>query len=265
MSAPVVELTGVAAGYGGRTLWSDLSLRVEPGEFLAVLGGNGAGKTTLLRLLLGQLAPAAGQLRVLGRPPRRGHDRVGYVPQHRGFDRGLPLRGRDLVRLGLDGHRWGVGWPSRAAQRTIAQALEVVGAASYAHLPVGRLSGGEQQRLRIAQALVADPALLLADEPMLSLDLASQAQVSALFDERRRQAGTSVVIVSHEINPLLPYCDRVLYLAAGAWAIGTPDQVLTTATLSRLYQAPVDVLRVRGRVVIVGAAESAHHPDEGGH
>ncbi|MDQ1697856.1 MAG: zinc/manganese transport system ATP-binding protein [Frankiaceae bacterium] len=259
-AVPVLRLDRVAAGHGKTPLWSDLTFDIAPGEFIAVLGGNGTGKTTLLRILLGQLDPAAGRVEVLGSPPRRGNSKVGYVPQQHTFDRDLPLRGVDLVRLGLDGHRWGIALPSRAAKQRVTTAITAVGADSYATEPVGRLSGGEQQRLRVAQALVADPLMLLADEPLLSLDLASQQQVCALLDARRRQAGTAVVVVTHEVNPVLPYADRVLYLAGGAWAAGAPDDVLTTETLSRLYQAPVDVLRVRDRIVIVGTPDASHHP-----
>lgn len=261
--ASAVGLVRVSAGYGTNTLWSDLDLEVAAGEFVAILGGNGAGKTTLLRLLLGQLAPTRGQVTVLGGPARRGNPRVGYVPQQRSFDRDLPLRGTDFVRLGLDGHRWGLALPSRSAREKVAVAVASVGAQPYATEPIGRLSGGEQQRLRIAQALVAEPELLLADEPLLSLDLASQQRITALLDDRRRQAGTAIVVVTHEINPVLPYADRVLYLAAGGWAAGRPDQVLTSETLSGLYGAPVDVLRVRDRLVIVGAPDDSHHAHAG--
>jgi zinc/manganese transport system ATP-binding protein len=259
----VVRLDRVAAGYSNDPLWTELTLDIAAGEFIAILGGNGTGKTTLLRLLLGQLRPVAGRVEVLGSQPSRGNDQVGYVPQQRNFDRDLPLRGVDLVRLGLDGHRWGVALPSRATTQRVMSALAAVGAESFAAEPVGRLSGGEQQRLRVAQALIADPALVLADEPLLSLDLASQQQICALLDTRRRQAGTAIVVVTHEVNPVLPYADRVLYLAGGAWVAGTPDRVLTTETLSRLYQAPVDVLRVRDRIVIVGAPDASHHPHDG--
>jgi zinc/manganese transport system ATP-binding protein len=258
MSDPVVRLVEVAVGYE-RPLWSEVSLDARPGEFLAVLGGNGAGKTTLLRLMLGQLRPTSGHLEVFGGPPRRGDHRVGYVPQQRGFDPDLPLRGTDLVRFGLDGHRWGPARPSRRTRGRVEAAIDSVGAGAYADAPVGRLSGGEQQRLRIAQAMVGDPQLLLADEPLLSLDLANQGQVAALLDARRRSAGTTVLAVTHEINPLLPYTDRVLYFAGGRAAVGSPDDVLSSDTLSRLYGADVDVVRVRGRVVVVGAPDAPHH------
>jgi zinc/manganese transport system ATP-binding protein len=114
--------------------------------------------------------------------------------------------------------------------------------------------------------MVADPALLLADEPLLSLDLASQQMVTGLIDARRRGAGTPVMFVTHDINPILPLVDRVLYLAPGRWAMGSPREVLTTETLTRLYSAPVDVLEVRGRVVVVGTPDDqgTHHDHDHG-
>ncbi|MDX6548368.1 MAG: zinc/manganese transport system ATP-binding protein [Gaiellales bacterium] len=252
--------------FGSRTLWENLSFDLHQGEFLAVLGPNGTGKTSLVRILLGLLAPTSGSVHVDGRPPSQVRSKIGYVPQQRAFDRDLPLRGRDLVRLGLDGHRWGIGFPSKANDARVTNALTEVGAQAYAESPVGRLSGGEQQRLRIAQALVSQPRLLLADEPLLSLDLASQRIVTGLLDQHRSRAGTPVVFVTHDINPIMPMVDRVLYLAPGHWAIGTADEVLTTETLSRLYHTPVDVLRVRGRVVVVGTPDDhgAHHDHAAG-
>jgi zinc/manganese transport system ATP-binding protein len=235
-----------------------LSLEIAPGEFVAVLGPNGAGKTSLLTVLLGQRRLSAGTVTVRGRPPRRGSAAIGYVPRQKAFDPDLPLRGRDLVRLGLDGHRWGSGWPSRAARARLEQVIAAVGATGYADAPVGLLSGGEHQRLRIAQALLGDPALLLCDEPLLSLDLHHQRAVADLIDARRRAAGTAVVFVTHEVNPILPMVDRVLYLAGGRWAAGPPEEVLTSPTLSALYGGEVDVIRVRGRIVVVGAPDAAH-------
>ena len=254
----VVSVHDLTLRFGERVLWESLSFELEAGELLAVLGPNGTGKTSLIRILLGLLEPSAGRVTVNGRAPRELRSRIGYVPQQRIFDRDLALRGRDLVRLGLDGHRWGMGWLEPAARARIDRALEEVGAAGYADAPIGRLSGGEQQRLRVAQALVSDPALLLADEPLLSLDLAYQQVITGLLDAHRRAAGTPVVFVTHDINPVLSMVDRVLYLAPGAWAIGTPDEVLTSETLSRLYDIDVDVLRVRGRVVVVGTPDDQH-------
>ena len=262
----VVAASKLALRFGDRTLFEALSFELAPGELLAVLGPNGTGKTSLIRILLGLLPPSAGHVRIEGCPPRERCHRIGYVPQQRVFDRDLALRGRDLVRLGLDGHRWGFGRFGPEDWTRVDAALAEVGAAGYADAPIGRLSGGEQQRLRVAQALVADPVLILADEPLLSLDLAHQRGVVDLLDARRRAAGTPVVFVTHDVNPVLHSVDRVLYLAPGSWAIGTPDEVLTSGTLSRLYGTDIDVLHVRGRVVVVGTPDDQHvHHVENGH
>jgi zinc/manganese transport system ATP-binding protein len=262
---PTVRLRGATLRFGDRELWGGLDLDVAPGEFLAVLGPNGSGKTSLVKVLLGLQGLSSGTVEVCGRTPRRGSSHVGYVPQQKAFDRDVALRGRDLVRLGLDGHRWGTGLPNRAARLQVEAAIAAVGAGGYAGAPLGSLSGGEQQRLRIAQALLGDPSVLLCDEPLLSLDLGHQQATSELIDERRRTAGTSVVFVTHEINPILPLVDRVLYLAGHKWTIGTPDEVMTSERLSALYGAQVDVLRVRGRVVVIGAPDAAHGDADGSH
>jgi len=277
VSGARVELEAATVRLGARTLWSDLDLAVAEGEFLAVLGPNGTGKTTLLKVLLGLVPLATGRVRVNGAPPRRGNHELGYVPQQQAFERSLPIRGRDLVRFGLDGHRWGLPLQGRATQRRVDDALDAVGATRYAEAPIGMLSGGEQQRLRIAQALLGHPAVLLCDEPLLALVLASQRAVTRLIDERRRAAGTPVVFVTHEINPILPYVDRILYLVHGRWAVGTPDEILTSERLSDLYGIEVDVVKVRGRYLVVSAEEEmptepgghahhheAHHRERGG-
>jgi zinc/manganese transport system ATP-binding protein len=263
--APTIRLRGAALRFGPRQLWQDLDLEVAAGEFLAVLGPNGSGKTSMLKVLLGLQALSAGSVEICGKPPRRGKSDVGYVPQQKSFDTGVGLRGRDLVRLGLDGHRWGVAWPSRAAARRVSDALAEVGAEAFADAPLGRLSGGEQQRLRIAQALLGEPRILLCDEPLLSLDLRHQQDVTGLIERRRQAAGTSVVFVTHEVNPVLPFVDRVLYLVGGRWAVGTPEEVMTTETLSALYEADIDVLRVRDRIVVVGTPDGAHAHHDGSH
>ncbi len=239
MSPAVLEVVDGELAFGDRIVWSGVDLAVEAGEFVTVLGPNGSGKTSLLRAVLGQVALSRGRIEVLGHPPRRGSRSVGYVPQQRIVDPSTPVRARDLVRLGVDGDRWGPGRHSRRAQ--VDELLAAVGATEYADVPVGMLSGGEQQRVRIAQALASGPAVLLCDEPLLSLDI-------------RRQ---------HEVNPVLPYTDRVLYLAPAGHAIGAPDEVLTSARLTALYGTPIDVLRAQGRVLIVGDDGHVHHVEEG--
>ncbi len=252
----VVTLTGARLALGDRMLWDDLTLRVRAGEFIAVLGPNGTGKTSLLKVLLGQLPLSAGTATVGGGPVTAGSRRIGYVPQHRSVEHGLSLRGRDLVGLGYDGHRWGVTSPlprARAARSAaVRHALDQVNAAHLGSVAVGVMSGGELQRVRVAQALATDPMLLLCDEPLLNLDPGNARLVSGLIDRRRRQAGTAVLFVTHEVNPVLPYVDRVLYLVDGRFRIGTVAEVMTSATLSELYRADMQVVNVGGRYVVVG-------------
>jgi zinc/manganese transport system ATP-binding protein len=258
---PVVSLTGARLSFGDRVLWDHLDLTVSPGEFIAVLGPNGSGKTSLLKVLLGQLLLSAGAAFVDGKRVTSGSGDIGYVPQHRPIDRDVMLRGRDLVRLGIDGNRWG-GTPLRSADRArrraaVRQALEHVNGERLADVRVGVMSGGELQRVRIAQALASNPMLLLCDEPLLALDPANARLVAALIDRRRREADTTVIVVTHEINTILPYVNRVLYLVDGRFRIGTVEQVMTTETLSTLYRADIQVVKVKDRYVVVGE-DSGH-------
>jgi zinc/manganese transport system ATP-binding protein len=276
MGEPAIAVDAAAVRIGRRTIWSGVSMRVQEGEFVALLGANGSGKSTLLKALLGALPAAAGQISVLGRPPGASSGSVGYLPQRRSFAQETRLRGSDVVRLGLDGDRWGLPLPfswgqtasrGRATRRRVAEVIERVGATAYADRPIGELSGGEQQRLLIAQALVRRPELLLLDEPLDSLDLANQGSVAALVGEICRSEGVAALLVAHDVNPLLAYLDRVVYLARGHAVEGPVEEVVTTATLTRLYGVPVEVLRASdGRLVVVGQPEPpAHHHDRHGH
>jgi zinc/manganese transport system ATP-binding protein len=256
---PALELRDASLGYGDRVLWEGLNLTVQPGEFLAVLGANGSGKTSLLRSILGLQPLSGGTLTVNGEPAQRGSRHIGYIPQQRRIDPLTPLRARDVVGLGIDGHRWGIGWPNRTRRQLLDTALAAVGATPYADLPVGVLSGGEQQRVRIAQALATNPQLLLCDEPLLSLDMSHQQVITSLVDRRRRTHDTAVVFVTHEINPILTYVDRVLYLAGGRFSVGTVDEVMTAETLSSLYGAQVEVIRSGGRIIVVGVPDTDLH------
>lgn len=256
-----LRIRGAELRFGERVLWSGLDLDVRPGEFLAVLGANGTGKTSLLRAVLGLQPLSAGTIEVAGRPARTGRTSVGYVPQQRAIAFDTPLRARDLVALGVHGARFGLPLPSARDRRRVDELLARVDATAYARVPVGRLSGGEQQRLRVAQALAHDPAVLLFDEPFLSLDLQHQRGVAELLDRERRERDAAVVVVTHDINPLLGAVDRVLYLANGRSRIGTPDEVLRSEVLTELYGTPVEVLRAGGRLVVVGVPDAGdvHH------
>lgn len=260
----MLRLHGATMAFGPRKLWSDLDLDVHPGEFITVLGANGSGKTTLLKAILGLQSMTAGSTSLLGRPVTRGDRRVGYIPQQRLIPPGTPMRGRDLVTLGVNGHRFGLPFTSSAGRAAVDSAIAQVEAEAFADDPIGNLSGGEQQRLRVAQALVSDPALLLCDEPLISLDLYHQHAVSELLDKRRRVHGTPILFITHDINPVLGMTDRILYLADGRHRIGHADEVLRSDVLSELYGSRVDVARVGDRVIVVGGPDHTHHADESG-
>jgi zinc/manganese transport system ATP-binding protein len=252
LASPVVlRLDRVAIDLGGRPVLRDVSADIREGEFVGVIGANGAGKTTLLRVILGLLRADAGRVEVRGRPIQRGNRAIGYVPQKAQIEPDTPLRGRDLAALGLDGERWGLPLPRRQRRERIVEALRAVDALHYADAPVGRLSGGEQQRLLIAQALLTEPRVLLLDEPLSNLDLRSATAVVQLVARLAHARGMAVLLVAHDMNPLLGVMDRVLYLAEGRSAIGTVEEVVTPTVLSRLYGYPVDVLHVRGRIVVI--------------
>lgn len=254
----VLEVDGVSVALGGRPVLDRVSFSVAAGQFTGLIGSNGAGKTTLLRVILGLQRPRSGEVRMLG-SSRRSRS-IGYVPQKVHLDPDLPLRARDLVELGADGHRFGVPI-RRARRRALAdELLHAVGAGSFADARVGRVSGGEQQRVLIAHALAGQPELLLLDEPLANLDIRSGQEIVALLQRITADRNIAVLLSAHEMNPLLPVMDRIVYLAGGRAATGTTDEVVRGDVLSALYGHHVDVLHVHGRVFVaagpVGAADA---------
>lgn len=260
---PVARIDGGTLAHGDRTLWRDVDLAVAPGEFIAILGANGSGKSSLLHALLGGQRLTAGRVTIAGRPVARGSRLVGYIPQRIALDPAVSLTARDLVRLGVDGHRWGLGLTSRRQARTRAdELLADVDASHLAAAPVSQLSGGELQRVRVAEALGGRPRLILADEPLAALDVAQAGRVIDLLDRYRTREGAAVLLVTHDINAVLGVADRVLYLAGGSYRLGPLDEVLTSASLTDLYGAPVDVFRTGGRIVVVATTDPGADHDE---
>jgi zinc/manganese transport system ATP-binding protein len=216
-------------------------------------------------VILGLQAPGAGQVRVGGRARGWRNQSIGYVPQKVLLDPDMPMRARDLVALGLDGHRFGMPVPSAKRKALVDEMLSAVDAQRFADARVGTLSGGEQQRVLIAHALISRPRLLLLDEPLANLDLRSGQEIIALLHRIAVEHRIAVLLSAHEMNTLLPVMDRVVYLADGRAAAGTTDQVIRTEVLSDLYGHHVEVLRVNGRILVVAgdADPGATHHDHG--
>jgi zinc/manganese transport system ATP-binding protein len=267
LGPPAIHAERLEVRYRNKVVWKDATFEVRPGEFVAVIGPNGAGKTTLFRLLLGLHHPSAGQLSVLGGPPHRGNYRIGYVPQRHTIDRDTHLACDKLVRLAYPGRRWGpsgqyapVGWGPRLRlgpeREAAAQVLRDVGASDISAKPLGALSGGELQRVFLAEALVGDPAMLLLDEPLSNLDLRRSRELVETIHGLVEARGVTTLLVAHDINPMIQCLDKVIYIANGQVATGRPEEVLTSESLTALYGVRVEVLRdSRGNIVIVGGED----------
>ncbi len=260
LQVSAIAFESVDLAVGGRTVLRQASFTVAAGEFIGVLGPNGAGKTTLMRAVLGLVRPAGGQVRVMGRAPRRGDAAIGYMPQTRSVP-APRISGHDFVLAAADGQRWGLPLPGAAARADVARALGLVDATALARRPLAELSGGERQRLLLAQALLGRPGLLLLDEPLANLDPRHGAGVVALVRRLQRQLGVTVLFSAHDLNPMLGALDRVLYLGGGQAALGTVDEVVTAPVLSGLYGAPMDVARAGGRVFVMARTPFAEPAD----
>lgn len=257
----VIALDHVTLSVGDRTVLRDVSCAIAPGEFIGVLGPNGAGKTTLFRAILGLIRPDAGSIRVFGRAPQRGDPTIGYLPQVRTLAPDLRVRGVDFIASSLRGERWGLPVRSRLERKAVAKTLAAIGARELAERPLADMSGGERQRLLLAQALLGEPKLLLLDEPLISLDQRHQESVVELVRGFARERGITVLFSAHELNQLVGALDRVLYLGNGQAALGTVGEVMTAPVLSRLYDARIEVVRADGHIFVLSRGRNVEHAD----
>jgi zinc/manganese transport system ATP-binding protein len=255
MATDLLRLENVSVRLGGREILKDVSFSIGPGEFTGLIGPNGAGKTTLLRVILGLQPVTSGEVLLDGAPRPHRDSSIGYVPQKLAIEPDMPLRVRDVVSLGLDGQKFGIRLPSRARRELVSDMLTAVGAQRYADARVGELSGGEQQRVMIAHALISKPRLLLLDEPLANLDISSEQGIVSVLARLARAEHVAVLLSAHDMNPLMPVMDRIVYVAAGRVAVGDADEVVQPEVLSRLYGRHVDVIRVHGRILVVAAPE----------
>jgi zinc/manganese transport system ATP-binding protein len=253
----IIDIQNVVAGYYDNIVWENANFSAGRGQFIAVIGPNGAGKTTLFRLLLGIQRPLSGFVSIFGSQPKRGNPRIGYVPQQHKIDSEMTIEALELVRLGISGKDWGLSLFSNEDRKTALNSLEAVGGLKLAHRSLNGLSGGELQKIFLAEALVSNPEILLLDEPLTGLDIRAEQELLSLVDGIVRTRNVTTLIVAHDINPLLPYLNKIVYIANGKVATGTPEEVLTTESLSLLYGSQVEVLHdSKGNIAIIGIHES---------
>lgn len=265
-ASEIITAKDLAVGYEDRTVWKDASFTIGRGEFVAVIGPNGGGKTTLIKLILGLQKPLHGELKVLDALPCRGNPRIGYVPQKHNIDRDMTVEVLELVRLGSSGGKWGMGAISNDDRKQAIDALKAVGAENLAHRSLGVLSGGELQRVFLAEALVSDPDLILLDEPLSNLDIKHEHEMVHLVNDIVRSRNVTVLLIAHNINPLLPVLDRTIYIANGRIRIGRPEEVMTSSALTELYGTPIEVLHdSRGNIAVIGIEEEQHHCEGDAH
>ncbi len=238
-----LELVGVSAARGALAIWSQGDFSIPSGSIVGVIGPNGSGKTTLLEMALGLVPVAEGRMTVLGEGPHRGNARIGYVPQNYTAHIGEAIRSRDLVALGRTGTRWGLGGRSGEDRVRVDEALRAVSAHEVAARRLSQLSGGQQQRVAIAQALVGDPDLLLLDEPLANLDIRNQHEIVQLLHELRVRRRVTIVVVVHDLNPLLSILDGAVYLLDGHAHYGAIGEVVDSELLTHLYDTPIKVVR----------------------
>jgi zinc/manganese transport system ATP-binding protein len=256
----IITVESVVAGYRDKIVWRDANFAIDRGQFVAVIGPNGAGKTTLFRLLLGLQQPISGTIKIFNSRPKRGNPQIGYVPQRHLIDSETNIECLELVRLAISGKRWGFSLFSKNDTKTALDTLQAVRAAELAHRSLGGLSGGELQRIFLAEALVSNPDILLLDEPLSNLDIRRSRELVQEINNLVRSRNVTAFLVAHDINPLLPFLDNVIYIANGKVATGKPEEVLTSETLTALYEVPIEVMRdSMGNVAIIGTGTEDHH------
>jgi zinc/manganese transport system ATP-binding protein len=260
LHSKIITAKHVGAGYGDKTVWSEASFDIDRGEFVAIIGPNGAGKTTLFRLLLGLQQPISGTIKIFNALPKRGNPQIGYVPQRHTIDSETNIESLELVRLGFSGKQWGFNLFSQKDRKAAFDALEAVGARELAYHPLSVLSGGELQRIFLAEALVSNPDILLLDEPLSNLDMRREKELLQLVNNVVRSRNVTALLIAHNINPLLPFLDKVVYIANGKLATGKPKEVLTSESLTALYGVPIEVLKdSKGHIAIIGIEDSHGH------
>ena len=259
---PCIEIEHLQMTFDHRHVLDDINLVINQGEFIGLIGANGAGKSTLLKIILGLIKPTKGTVKLLGKPLKIRQGLIGYVPQKLFIAADTPLRGRDFVSLGFDGNQWGIPLSNKVKTKKVDAILQDVGATDFGNQAIGTLSGGEQQRLLISQALLANPKILVLDEPLSNLDIKNAYEIVQLIARISKAKNITVILVAHDSNPLLDVMSRVLYLADGKAIIGKVKEVFQTEVLSRLYGYKVEVLNINNRILVMGDDNVSLNPPQ---
>ena len=234
----VVRIQDIWVYYDGISVLEGISLSVDRGDFLGIIGPNGGGKTTLLKVILGLITPSRGKVSVLNKSPKSSRNLIGYVPQYNLFDRDFPVNARDTVLMGCNGTRGLIKRYSQDDKEHTQQALETVGMLSYQNHQLGKLSGGEQQRVFIARALVSRPSLLLLDEPTANIDSAMQTDFYELLESLKRDV--TIIMVSHDISAVSIYVDKIACLNRELYYHGSKE--IGPEVLEATYKCPVQMI-----------------------
>jgi ABC-type Mn2+/Zn2+ transport system ATPase subunit len=243
---PLIEFDGVSVGYGRRVVLADVNLTVQAGDFLGIVGPDGAGKTTLLKTLLGTHAPLAGRMTVAATAGM-----FGYVPQREAVDETFPLTVREMIMMGRYAHIGLLRRPQQEDRAAVLSAAEHVGIEPLLDRRYRTLSGGQKQRTLIARALAAEPRVLVLDEPTNGMDLPAEKAIMDLVRHLHVHDQLTVIMVSHLLNVVASYVQRLAIVGDGRLEVGSIDAMLTAQKLSALYRVPVLVDRIDGRAVVL--------------
>ncbi|HEX2548874.1 MAG TPA: metal ABC transporter ATP-binding protein [Gammaproteobacteria bacterium] len=262
----VIETFNLSLGYKKHVIVTNINLNIQRGEFIAILGPNGAGKSTFLQSLLGIVKPIAGEILILNEKPGCHNHQIGYMPQARHHTSIANLTSRAMLEAVYDGIRFGISFESKIKNEEIARVLHLVKAENLANKPIRQLSGGEKQRIHLAQALLGTPQILLLDEPLSNLDPHFQEIFIHILEEIKNQLKVTILLTAHDPNPLLHVLSRVLFFAKGKFLIGKADEIMTSERLSMLYDTPIDVIQYHNRLYVLGdghdiLGQGAHHHD----
>lgn len=238
----VIECQNLDIRLGAHLILSGLNFQIKENQFIGIFGPNGSGKTTFMKALLGIIPYANGQVVVLGKTPQKARKQIGYIPQNRDMEL-FRLKGRDFIATSIHGHKLGLPFLTKKDLYHIDSVLDLVHARDLAFIPLCEMSGGQRQRLLLAQALLGNPQLIIMDEPFSNLDPKWVKIILSLIKDLQEQRKLTVLLSTHDLNPLIKVMDKVICIGNHQAILGEVDQVITSDILTGLYGFPIDVIK----------------------